>query len=353
MRDAHANLPPASTVYVGVDLHRRRWHVTARTADSELFSASIEGTWEALRRVLDRYRGRHVEVAYEAGYFGYRLHDRLAEYGAACTVTPPSPIPQEAGDRVKTDRLDSRKLARLLAKGMLKRVWAPSPQGREHRRVIRRRRQLIRDRARTQDRVKSELRFYGVEPPEPAGPWTKTYVENLRRVRLPSRWMQESFQRLLEQYDFLSEQIGRQARLLRELAQAGLYRERVRILCSVPGVGLIAAMEQQLLELQDVARFRRADELAAYVGLTPSQHTSADKVRMGRITKVGKGSLRAMPAEASWLLIRKEAAMKQTYEGIRLRPGGKRAIVAVARRLLLRARRMLLDGREYAAGSAG
>jgi transposase len=54
-------------------------------------------------------------VVYEAGYFGYWLHDRLAEYGAACTVTPPSLIPQEAGNRVKTDRLDSRKLARLLA----------------------------------------------------------------------------------------------------------------------------------------------------------------------------------------------------------------------------------------------
>jgi transposase len=352
MRDLHANLQPTSTVYVGVDLHRRRWHVTARTAETELFSASIEGTWDALRRVLDRYRGHHVEVVYEAGYFGYWLRDRLAEYGAACTVTPPSLIPQEAGNRVKTDRLDSRKLARLLAKGMLKRVWVPSPQEREHRQVIRRRRQLIQDRVRTQNRVKAELRFYGIELPEPVGPWTKTYVANLGRVRLPGKWARESFARLLEQYEFLTSQIERQTRLLKELAMTELYRERVRILCSVPGVGLIAAMEL-LLELQDVARFRRADELAAYVGLTPSQHTSADKVRMGRITKVGKGSLRTTLVEASWLLIRKDAAMKQTYERIKLRSGGKRAIVAVARRLLLRARRMLLDGREYAPGFAG
>lgn len=162
---------------------------------------------------------------------------------------------------------------------------------------------------RTQNRVKSELRFYGIELPEPVGPWSKTYVENLRRVRFPSRWAQESFRRLLGQYEFLSEQIGRQTRLLKEPAKTELYRERVRILCSVPGVGLIAAMGL-LLELQEVARFRRADELAAYVGLTPSRHTSADKVRMGRITKVGKGSLRAMLVEASWLLIRKDSAMR-------------------------------------------
>lgn len=106
---------------------------------------------------------------------------------STCTVTPPSRIPQEAGNRVKTDRLDSRKLARLLSNGMLKRVWVPSPQEREHRQVIRRRRQLIQDRVRTQNRVKSELRFYGIESPEPAGPWTKLYMENLRRVRFPSR----------------------------------------------------------------------------------------------------------------------------------------------------------------------
>ena len=120
MRDFHPNLPPTSTVFVGIDLHRRRWHVTARTAESELFSASIEGTWEALRHVLDRFRGYPVEAVYEAGYFGYWLHDRLVEYGASCVVTPPSLIPQEPGNRVKTDRLDCRKLARLLAKGMLK-----------------------------------------------------------------------------------------------------------------------------------------------------------------------------------------------------------------------------------------
>ena len=352
MRHIHSDLPPTATVFVGIDLHRRRWHVTARTEDAELFSASIEGSWEALRHVLDRYSGHPIEAVYEAGYFGYWLHDRLLAYGAACVVTPPSLIPQETGNRVKTDRRDSRKLAHLLSKGMLKRVYVPSPREREHRQVIRRRRQLVQDRVRMQNRVKAELRFYGIELPEPAGPWTKTYVENLGRVRLPGKWARESFARLLDQYEFLTEQINRQTRLLKELATTELYRERVRILRSVPGVGLIAAMEL-LLELQDVARFRRADELAAYVGLTPSQYSSAEKVRMGRITKAGKGGLRATLVEASWLLIRKDAAMRQTYERIKLRAGGKRAIVAVARRLLLRMRRMLLGGREYAVGFAG
>jgi hypothetical protein len=76
------------------------------------------------------------------------------------------------------------------------------------------------------------------------------------------------------------------------------YRERVEILKGVPGIGTLAAMEL-LLELQDVTRFRQADQLAAYVGLTPSQYSSADKVRIGRITKVGKHSLRALLVHAA------------------------------------------------------
>jgi transposase len=333
-------------LFVGIDLHKQRWHVTIRTRDVELFSASIPGTWESLQRILDRYSGHSLQAVYEAGYFGFRLHDRLVDRGIPCIVTPPSLIPQEYGNRVKTDRRDSSKLAHLLAKGMLKRVWVPSEEERYHRQVVRRRRQLVRDRVRTQSRIKAELRFHGVHLEEPKGGWTKIYFANLRRINFGNRWMQESFNRLLEQYEFLSAQIDKQTQLLRELSETVLYQNRVAILRSIPGIGMISAMEL-LLELQDVSRFRRAEQLAAYVGLTPSQYSSADKVRMGRITGIGKDTLRSLLVEASWTLIRKDQAMREKYERIKIRSGGKRAIVAIARTLLLRMRRMLLDKRAY------
>ena len=97
----------------------------------------------------------------------------MIEYGAECIVTPPALIPQESGNRVKTDKRDSRKLALLLAKGMLKRVHVPAPHEREHRAVVRRRRQLIRERVRTQNRIKAELRFYGINLPEVTGRWSR------------------------------------------------------------------------------------------------------------------------------------------------------------------------------------
>ena len=102
-----------------------------------------------------------------------------------------------------------------------------------------------------------------------------------------------------------------------------------------------------LLELQDFSRFRRAEQSAAYVGLTPSQYSSADKIRMGRITGAGKNTVRSALVESCWMLIRKDKAMRRKYEQIKARAGGKRAIVAIARKLILCIRRLLLDNRPY------
>ena len=126
MKRVRKELQAGDRVFVGIDLHKKKWHVTARTAELELFSGSIPGHWKALQRILYRYKGHQIETVYEAGYFGFWLHDHLIKYGAECVVTPPSLIPQEYGNKVKTDRRDSRKLAHFLAKGMLKRVWVPT-----------------------------------------------------------------------------------------------------------------------------------------------------------------------------------------------------------------------------------
>ncbi|MGA2401073.1 MAG: transposase [Syntrophobacteraceae bacterium] len=263
MKPQVKGLDSAEALFVGIDMHKVSWHVTIRTADVEPFSGSIPGRWEVLRMLLHRYRGSPIQVVYEAGCFGFWLHDRLIEHGVDCMITPPSLIPRESGNRVKTDRKDSRKLAHFLAKGLLKRIFVPS---------------------------KNDL--------------------------------------------------------IHELSEMEPYRERVRILTSVPGIGTVAAMEL-LLELQDVARFRQADQLAAYVGLKPAQYSSTDKVRMVRITKVGKHSLRAVLVQVAWQLIRKDGSMKERYERIKIRSGGKRAIVAIARTLLLRVRRIWLDATPY------
>lgn len=342
-------LQKVKRLFIGIDLHRRQWHVTILAENEVVFSGSIPGTWEALRLLLDRFQGIAKTAVYEAGYFGYWLHDRLVEEGIECLVTPPSLIPQEYGNRVKTDRRDSHKLAWLVSKGLLKSVWVPTLEQRYHRQVLRRRQQLVQERIRVQNRIKAELRFHGIEIPGQDTTWSKRYLNALYGYRWPNRWMQESFRRLLNHYRTLQEQIACQTNLLRELSESDEYRDPATLLRHIPSIGMIGAMTL-LLELFDVRRFHHAEHIAAYVGLTPSQYSSADHIRMGRITGVGKNALRALLVEASWVLIRKDPAMANVYERIKVRAGAKRAIVAVARHLIIRIRRILLDRTPYKVG---
>jgi transposase len=339
------------TIYVGIDMHKQAWYVTIVDETDEIWHGNIPGEWEALRAILDRYRGCRMCAVYEAGCFGFRLFDRLTEYGAKCIVTPPSLVPMEYGNMVKTDRRDSRKLAYLLQKGMLKKVHVPTEEERSHRQVFRRRRQLVEDRVRTQHRIKSELRFFGVGIPDMSGPFSRTYMSNLRRLRLDNHFLEESFHHLLDEYEFLSNLIERQTRLIHEIAALKPYRDRVKLLTRIPGIGVLSAIEI-LVELQDVGRFQRPEQLAAYVGLTPSQYSTGEKVRMGHITKVGKSHLRATLIEASWRLVSRDEGVRSFYEQLRARVGAKRAIVAVARRLIIQIRKMLLTQTPYSGKAA-
>lgn len=339
-------------LFVGIDMHRKQWHITILNEDGlRLFSNCIAGTTEAIDKLLSRYReAKEICAVYEAGYFGFWLYDFLVDTGVSARVTPPSLIPSQSGNMVKTDRIDSFKLADYLRTDLLASIYVPTPQERSHRQVSRRRRQFIKDRVRVQLRIKAELRYMGIDmPQESRGRWSGQFVTALRNVQLGDPYAQESFENMLEQYDDLCELVGRQTKMLWQLARTDTYRDRVAILTSIPGVGWLSAMEI-LLELQDVARFKSADALAAYVGLTPGQHSSGEHVRHGRITRQGKPMVRALLIQAAWRLIEKDPAMQEKYERIKVRAGGKRAIVAVARSLLCRMRRILLNGERYQLG---
>lgn len=335
-----------SDIFVGLDIHRRQWYVTILAGDADVFTGSIPGTWAALSAYLRRYTSERVFVVYEAGFSGFWLYDRIREWGGRCIVTPPSLVPLAYGNRVKTDKRDSRKLAWLLSRGLLKSVWVPDERQRGHREVLRHRQQLVQDCVRVQSRIKSALYLYGIDLMGRCGRWTGVLVSRLQKIQLPDQWAQASYERLLGWYGQLTEQVAAQTRLLRQLGQTDDYRESVALLSTLPGVGIITAMTL-LLELGDITRFRRADQIAAYVGLTPAQYSSGDHVRMGRITGMGKNHLRGLLIEAAWVAVRRDGRFGDAYDRIKHRAGSKRAIVAVARHLLLCARRMLLDGRPY------
>lgn len=210
---------------------------------------------------------------------------------------------------------------------------------------------MSRQMRQVQCQIKALLHCYGLQVPCRAGRWSKKYVASLRQLRFASSYMQESFWRLLERYEFLEQQKKRQTKLIMELADSDAYRDRVTWLSSLPGIGQFSAIEL-LLELGDLDRFDNSEQLSAYVGLTPGVHSSGSFVRRGHISRCGRGAVRGRLVEASWIAIRYDDELREVYERIRARGGGKRAIVAVARRLLLRARRLVLDRRCYKPATA-
>ena len=117
-------------VYIGIDVHKENWHITARVSGEEVFHGNMLSDYQCLRKFLERFKDCKVKVAYEAGPCGFGLYDKLTNAGIETIVVPPSLIPVESGNKVKTDKRDSRKLAKLLEGNILKKVYVLSEEDR-------------------------------------------------------------------------------------------------------------------------------------------------------------------------------------------------------------------------------
>jgi transposase len=332
---------------VGVDVHKESWQVTVRAEGEEIFNGRIPGQYPSLKRLLDRYQGSLIKVAYEAGPFGFWLSDKLVEDNIEVMVVPPSLIPVESGNRVKTDKRDSRKLAKLLESNMLKQVYVLTPEEREHRDLLKTRRQIVDHRKDVARQIKSKLLFYGIVSPFPATPyWSSKYIEWLKAFRFDTDYLKASFEILIDLYEYLTRQIARIMRKVVLLCRDKKYHDRIKLLCTAPGIGRLTAIEL-LVELQDISRFESAVEIASYIGLTPSEYSTGEKTRQGRITRCGNTRVRTYLVESTWVLIKKDLALRAQYLKIKYARGGKRATIAIARKFIIIIRRMLLDNVPY------
>src|SRR3974377_1290858 len=264
-------------VYVGIDGHKESWHVTIRSDGEERFNGRIPGQYHSLKRVLERYRDCQIKVAYEAGPFRFWLLDKLVPECIETIVVPPSLIPIESGKKVKTDKRDSRKLATLLESNMLKHVYVPTDEEREHRDLLRTRRQLVDHRNNVARQIKSKLMFYGIRSPFTSTTrWSAQYVEWLKTITFQTRYLKEAFDLLIQLYEYLTLKIARINREVVRLCRDKKYRHKIKLLCTAPGIGRLTAIEL-LVELQDIARFKSAEELASYIGLTPADSSTEER----------------------------------------------------------------------------
>jgi transposase len=333
--------------FIGMDVHKESWQTTIRAEGEEVFHGRLPSEYQALKKLIERLPGCKVKVAYEAGPCGFSLYDKLTADGIETIVVPPTLIPVESGNKVKTDRRDSRKLAHLLERDMLKKVYVLSEEDRADRELVRTRRQINEHRSDAMRQIKSKLLFYGIKPPFTAEQsWSKAYVKWLKEYKFDSDLLRLSLDYLIGLYEYLTSQLVKLTKEVVLLARSKKYSKRVKLLKSVPGIGTLTAIEI-LVELQDMKRFKSSDQLAAYIGLTPSEFSSGQYVRQGRITRSGNKRVRACLVESSWILIAKDPFMRKRYQELKNRKGGKKAIIAIARMLIIRVRRILLDSEPY------
>lgn len=339
-------------VFSGIDVHDSYWIICFYCDGEVVAKMRIKAHYPVLRHVLlSQYASaREIRLVYEAGFSGYWLYRKLTADGYHCTVTPPNRVPK-SGDKVKTDKRDALKLATYLAGGLLKQVAVPSLQVEADRRVGRQRRQLVKEQTRRKNRIHSFLHLHGLRRPEQIGTcWSKAYMEWLSNLKFD--YPSDSFhlQCLIRQYQSVRDELAEVTRQFWHLSRTPAYNNNFRLITALKGVGLITAMTF-LLELFDLSRFCSSARLSSYLGLTPSQHSSGDRVRLGRITREGNAHLRAVLIESAWTAIRHDPHLRNKFYRITAQGTNKnKAIVAVARSLAVRLRRCLLNGVEYAVG---
>lgn len=207
---------------------------------------------------------------------------------------------------------------------MLKKVHVLTEEERMHRELIRMRRQLVEHRGGFARQVKIKLLFYNIS----------------------SLFPKESFEMLINIYEYLTKEIKQITRSVIESSHTDKYAQRMRLIRSIHGIGILTGMEI-LVEVQDFARFKTSEEISSYMGLTPSEYSTGQRVRQGRITRCGNARVRMALIESSWILVGRDPCMRAKYLKLKSSKGAKRAIVAIVRKLIIRIRAMLLQNEPY------
>jgi transposase len=351
---------PEGIRFVGLDVSKASIAVSVAGASSEPEDhGTINNDAAAIRNLVRRLGdgGRALRVAYEAGPTGYAIHRQLSSMGIDCIVAAPSLIPTRSGDRVKTDRRDAAKLARLLRSGDLTAVWVPDEEHEGLRDLVRARDDARADLLRADHRLSKFLLRRAVLPPPGIRARSKTYEAWLGRLSFGRAAEQAVFDDYLAVVREARERLKRLEVALFSVATTGPHGEFLKALQALRGIGFLTAVTI-VAEAGDLRRFPTARQFMAYVGLVPSEHSSGATRHRGHITKTGNHLLRhvlgqaahhsrhrpavgaalrsrqaAVPPAFSELDRRAQRRLHQRYRHLAGRIGVPKAVTAVAREL--------------------
>jgi transposase len=330
-------------VYVGIDVHQKSYVIVVRVQQTVVKKwTTAAKPKELAQQLLKYFSGANIHSVYEAGFSGFVLHRVLVQAGIDNIVVHAAAVEVAAHNRVKTDTRDAAKLSEQLEAGRLKGFRGHS-EAQEHRRLLSRTRaQLVRERAAVKQKIRMKAHQFGLIDADERREMSHQFVKELL-----AKAIDPTFKMVIEVHwsiwRALDEQIAKLVAQLKEQAQTD---ENEAIYRSVPGVGPISARVLSN-ELGNMSEFANERQLFRYTGLTPSEHSSGEQTHRGHITKQGNRHIRGLLLEIAWRAIRKDTALRAYFDRLQSSTGNKRAIIAVARKLIGKIRAAFRKGEPY------
>ena len=287
------------TTYLGLDVHAATIAIAVlEDGQDRPEIREIPNDPAVIRKTIKQLgKGRLLRCCYEAGPCGYVLQRQLTAMGIECQVIAPSLIPQKPGERVKTDRHDAAKLARLLRSGDLTPITVPTEDQEAVRDLVRAREAARRARTDARHRLGKFLLRHGHR--YHACNWTHQFWKWVNTVAFTHTALTKTLQHYTDMVLHLDRQIEALDTDIEEIASSEPYRDMVAKLSCLRGISTLAAMVI-LSEVYDLRRFATASEFMAFLGVVPSEHSSGQRQRRGSITKTGNGRVRRILIEAAW-----------------------------------------------------
>ena len=342
--------------YIGIDYHKKSWKVTILGEHYEHKTMSMDPRPKILTNYLQRnFPGADYTAVYEAGFSGFEACRQLNKLGVDCKVIHPADVPTSQKEREqKTDKADSRKLARSLRSNELEGIHIPDRKLEADRALLRQRFRIVKDISRTKNRVKSLLFQFGIEIPErftsyQTRHWSKNYINWLRDLEIEERSLKQTIETYVNIGLKLRAELLLITKQVKALSQESYYKKNYGLLIGIPGIGITSAMTL-LVQLGDISRFKRIDDLCNYIGLVPKMYASGERTVTGKMIKRGRKELKILLIEASWQAIRKDPALMAKFNELALRMNKNKAIIRIARKILSRIRHILLNQVEYELG---
>jgi transposase len=289
--------------YIGLDVHKASISVTVTEEgrNGEVrFIGAIPNTSLDVAKLARRLakEGHRLEFCYEAGPCGYGLYRQLIDLGHQCTVVAPSLIPTRPGDRIKTDRRDSQRLAILHRSGDLTAVWVPDAVHEAMRDLVRARidaaMQLMRARQQLLSFLLRHSRIY-----ETGKHWTQRHRSWLAGQTFEQPAHQIVFQDYIEAVFAARDRRDQLVERIVSMTPSWSMGPLVEALRALRGLDFISAVTF-VAAVGDLGRFDNPRQLMAYLGLVPSEQSSGERVVRGGITKTGNREARRMLVEAAW-----------------------------------------------------